>query len=246
MRKAKRSFSGHGICLICVFIFLMASISPVYGSQVTKIDGKTIKGIVTGHIKKNLFLPDKSVRIEFSSPIEGVTLPGDNVTWRVQHKRNEVFIGYTTVTVRFYRDNIFLKEENIRTKVEVLKEVVVASRFLSRNTVIGYDDVKVVKKWRDRSYPNQVSDVSEIIGKTVNSRVKANYEISRNMIRASVAVKRGKLVRIVFNRGALSVSTIGSSEQDGDLGDLIRVKNLRSNKTVYARVEGDSQVRVDY
>lgn len=246
MDVMKRILPGYVVCFVCVIIILVACIPPVCGSQVTTIDGKTIKEIVIGHIRKNLSLPAETIRIEFSSPLSDVTLPGNNITWRIQQNRNEDFLGYTTIDVRFYRGNVFLKEENIRAKVEVLKNIIVASRFLPRNTVISYEDVKVVKKWCDRAYPNQVSDVTEIIGKTVNGRVKANYEISRNMIRDSVAIKRGKLVRIIFKRGPLSVSTIGSSEQNGDLGDLIRVKNLRSNKIVYARVEGDSLVRVDY
>ncbi|HEU20345.1 MAG TPA: flagellar basal body P-ring formation protein FlgA [Deltaproteobacteria bacterium] len=246
MNRARLPLSGYGACLICALVCLMVGISPLYASQITKIDGKTLKEIVTGHIKRNLTVPDEFLRIEFSSPLPEVEVSGGNVTWRVQQNRNEDFLGYTTVNVRFYNGNIFLKEENIRTKVEVLKDVVVASKFLPRNTIISYEDVKVVKRWCDRVYPNQISDVDDIIGKTVNARVKANYEIGRNMIRDSVAVKRGKLVRIVFNRGALSVSTIGSSEQDGDVGDLIRVKNLRSDKIVYARIEGDSLVRVDY
>lgn len=241
-----RFLTGYYVCVICIMIFLAAGITPVCGAQVTKIDGKAIREIVADHIKRNLSLPAEAIRIEFSSSLSEVSLPGNNITWRVEHNRNEDFMGYTTVTIRFYRGNIFLKEENIRTKVEVLKDIVVASRFLPRNTVITYDNAKVVKKWCDRVYPNQVSNIAEIIGKTVNRRVRANYEIGRNIIRDSVAVKRGKLVRIVFHRGALSISTIGSSEQDGEVGDLIRVKNLRSDKIIYARVESDSLVRVDY
>jgi flagella basal body P-ring formation protein FlgA len=222
-------------------------VSPVYGSARRIIGGDVIRGIIAGHIKKVLAVPDGSVRIEFSSPVPDVDLPeGGKVTWRIYHNRNEDFLGYATISIRFYRDNIFLKEETVRTKVEVLKDVVVASRYLPRNTVIGYDDVKVVKKWRDCPYPNQISDIAAVIGTTVNRRVRPNFEISRNVIRQSVAVERGALVRIIFSKGPLMVSTMGATEEKGDLGSMIRVKNIRSNKVIYARVESDSLVRVDY
>ncbi|MBN2687639.1 MAG: flagellar basal body P-ring formation protein FlgA [Deltaproteobacteria bacterium] len=246
MKQSNRRTFRYGLCLLFAVILLTTDVSPVFGSSGRTIEGETIRGIVAGHIKKILAVPDESVRIEFSSAVPDIAVPEGAITWRIYHNRNEDFLGYTTVSVRFYRDNIFLKEEAVRTKVEVLKDVVVASRYLPRNTVIGYDDVKVVKKWRDRAYPNQVSDITGVIGKTVNGRVKANYEIGRNILRQSVAVQRGALVRIVFNSGPLTVSTIGETEENGDLGSMIRVKNIRSNKVIYARVESDSLVRVDY
>jgi len=36
------------------------------------------------------------------------------------------------------------------------------------------------------------------------------------------------------------------SQQDGKLGELVKVKNLSSKQTVYAKVTGDSLVSVEY
>jgi flagella basal body P-ring formation protein FlgA len=46
--------------------------------------------------------------------------------------------------------------------------------------------------------------------------------------------------------GSLLVTTIGLSEDNGGQGDIIKVKNLTSNKIVYAKVIDQALVRVDF
>jgi len=59
-------------------------------------------------------------------------------------------------------------------------------------------------------------------------------------------VKRGKIVCINLERGPLKISTIGISEEDGARGAIIRVRNVSSNRMVYARVVGANTVQVEF
>lgn len=226
------------------FLFVMYPSS--YASTVTRFDKETIKQLITTHIEKNMPWPEGTVRIEFSSRIPDITICGKDITCRVQNRRNEDFIGYSTFAVRFYSKRVFLKEETVRVRLEVLKHVVVSSRFLSRGDEISCDDVRVVRKWFDRIPPNVVTDLKEVVGKRLCTSIKQNTEIARNMLREPLMVKRGKQVRIMLEKGPLKVTTIGMSKQDGGFGDFIRVENVSSKKVIYARVTGDSVVCVDY
>jgi flagella basal body P-ring formation protein FlgA len=60
------------------------------------------------------------------------------------------------------------------------------------------------------------------------------------MLKDAIVVKRGKAVKIILEEGPMSVMAMGVSEQDGVLGEVIRVRNTASNKMVYARVVSDS------
>jgi flagella basal body P-ring formation protein FlgA len=44
----------------------------------------------------------------------------------------------------------------------------------------------------------------------------------------------------------MMISAMGLCEEDGAQGDLIRVQNTSSKKTVFARVMGASLVKVDF
>ena len=246
MRVRKEFILKYCLGVICMVVTLLIVNQSLHASQVTHISEKKIKKIVADHIRQNISMPDSSVRIEFFSGISDLTIPGKNVTWRVRHDRNEDFIGYATVTIRFYQGDVFLKEKSVRAKVEVFKDVVVASRFLTRKSTIGSDDVKAIKKWCNQTHPNSVAHLSEVLGKTLNVKVRQDTEITRTMLRVRLPVKRDKLVCIVLERGPLMITTIGMSQQDGKLGELVKVKNLSSKQTVYAKVTGDSLVSVEY
>ena len=53
-------------------------------------------------------------------------------------------------------------------------------------------------------------------------------------------------MRIVYERGALSVSALGYSEEDGVSGGMVRIRNAASKKTVHARVIDDSSVAIEF
>jgi flagella basal body P-ring formation protein FlgA len=44
----------------------------------------------------------------------------------------------------------------------------------------------------------------------------------------------------------MKITTTGLSEEDGAEGSTIKVRNLTSNKIIYARVIGDAKVRIDF
>ena len=44
----------------------------------------------------------------------------------------------------------------------------------------------------------------------------------------------------------MRIVTVGLSEEDGVAGNIVRVKNITSNKIIYARVLSDSMVELDF
>jgi flagella basal body P-ring formation protein FlgA len=210
------------------------------------IKGETIEEAVSAYVGKNTFWPEGVVRVEFPGGVSDVSLSGERIACRVQSRRNEDFIGNTSFTVRFYEDDELLGKQTVRARLEVLMDVVVSSRSLRRNTEIGSDDVRVVKRWFARPPVNVVSSPEDVVGKKLRASIKPNTEITGNMVRDIPVVHKGKPVKIVVENGLMGVTTIGMSEQDGMRGELIKVRNLSSKKIIYARVMDDSLVKVEF
>jgi flagella basal body P-ring formation protein FlgA len=63
---------------------------------------------------------------------------------------------------------------------------------------------------------------------------------------APLLIKTRDLVRLVVHIGAVRVSALGEAMQEGRAGQLIRVRNVDSNKTVSGRVVDRGVVEVDY
>jgi len=208
-------------------------------------DGE-IRGIVRDHIHKNMPWSADAVRISFPVRTGDVEVKGEQITWAVQGRKEEPFIGDAPFIIRFYDRDILARELQVRATIEVLMDVVVSSRPISRNAEIVSDDVRVVRKSFTRAPRDLFSDPGEVVGKTLGKPVGANTEITKGMARNLLLVRRGRLVKIILESGQLSMSTIGLSEEDGGRGDTVRVKNISSKKIVYARVLDPSIVKVDF
>jgi flagella basal body P-ring formation protein FlgA len=93
--------------------------------------------------------------------------------------------------------------------------------------------------------PDAVSDLNEAIGKRLTSQLRAGAALSARMLRDAPLVRKGQMVRVLFDNGSMQISTIGMPEEDGAAGGMVRIRNLTSNKIIYAKVLGDSLVGVD-
>lgn len=232
--------------LIASVVFLFFFNSHLCAATRTVIKGETIKAHVRTYIEKNMPWPKSAVRVEFPSRVSDLKLTGEKITFRVLSRRNEDFIGNSSFIVRCYENGTFLNGKTVRARIEVAMDIVVSAKSLRRNVKIERADVKLVKRWFNRLPSNIISNPDAVVGMKLRTNVKPNAEIAGNMVRSIPVVKRGKPVRIVFENGPMRITTIGLSEQDGMHGELIKVRNVSSRKMIYARVMGNSLVKVGF
>jgi flagellar basal body P-ring formation protein FlgA len=215
-------------------------------AQAVVIDGETIMNLISDHVEKNMPWSAGSVRLDFPAKAADAFIPAEDVAFEVKNRPGEDYIGDTAFTVIFLSGGAILKEETVQVRLEVLTNVVVAAKTLTRNKEISAEDVKVQKKWLKRILPNAVTTPAEVIGKVPALNIIQNSEITRNMIKTPFLIKKGKLVRIVLDNVNFNITAMGVSEEDGECEKVIRVRNLSSKKIIYARVTGDSLVKVEY
>ena len=230
---------------ICGLIICLGA-GNLFASENPVIDQEKLNKAIGLHIEKNMPWPQGTMRFEILSSLPEIALPSGHVSWKVDIKGNDNYLGDTYFAVKLYNKGIMFKEESIRVRIEILHEFVVSVKNLGRDSIIGAHDVSVQKKWV-RSIPlNSVSGVDEVVGKLLLVSIRPNTELSRNMFKEVTAVKRGKMVQIVLDSGAINITTMGLSEEDGAEGSFVKVRNITSNKTIYARVVGESKVKVDF
>ncbi len=212
----------------------------------TVITETQIRNIVKDHIEKSMQWDRAAMRIEFPVRLADQEFKGKKIAWQVQTRHNEEFIGESIFNVRFYDQEIFVREMPVRVRMEAAMDVVVSTKPLSRGAEIGPEDVKLVKKWFHRMPQNVLSDPEEAVGKTLCVSVGPNAEVTKIMLKTPRMVRKGALVKILAENGSLMITTVGLSEENGGRGDVIRVKNIASNKIVYAKVIDNALVRVEF
>lgn len=242
----KRLTPVKQLLLIAAVSILIGNIAYAGIPREVKLTQGHIHNIVQNYIEENMPWSRDAVRFEFASQGDDIVLRGEKISHRVVELQNQGYIGDARFSVKYYDRNTFIRESIVRVKMEVQRDIVVASRSLARDVQIGEDDVRVVKKWVNRMAPNIVSDPREVVGKRLTVGAAANEEVQAIHLKKPILIKRGAPVRIIYERGSLSVIALGYSEEDGVSGGLVRIRNATSKKTLHARVIDDSMVAIEF
>jgi len=229
-----------------VLSLMMAALlgTAAAGSAAT-ITGESLQAAVQAYVEKNSPWPNGRVKVEFPETVADVDVPSEKVTIKIRGRANEDFIGQTSFTASL-RGTKPLREEHIKVTLWVLMDVVVSTKSLSSGTVLGAGDVKVLQKWYDAVPQNRVSDLKEALGKKLSVSVNPHMEITKNVLKDCPIVRRNQPVRIILDNGTLCITASGVSQEDGMLGEVIRIQNTASKRVIHARVRGNALVAVDF
>jgi flagella basal body P-ring formation protein FlgA len=233
------------ILALALMICLIALISPS-SAFCKQDDEKMLMHEIRQHIDNNMLWPAENVRIELLSNLPKIENLNGKMTVRIESRSREEYLGDTSFSVRIFVNNIFFKEVPVRVRIEVLREFVVSRNNISKDSILSDNDVTVQKKWV-RSIPmNALASLDEALGKNIIVSVRPNTQITRSMIKEIMPVKKGKMVQVILDSGAMKMMMNGIAEEDGAADALVKVRNLTSNKIIYARVVGQAKVQVDF
>ncbi|MFK3724142.1 flagellar basal body P-ring formation chaperone FlgA [Pseudomonas monteilii] len=132
----------------------------------------------------------------------------------------------------------------VPAQVHLYREVVVVSRPLKRESVIGEGDV--VMRERDVGTLNRgfLSQLDQAVGMKLVRPTVLDQVLTPQHLEQAEVIRKGDHVVIIARSGSLSVRMPGEALVKGGLSEQIRVRNLNSNRVVKAMVVGPGQVEV--
>jgi flagella basal body P-ring formation protein FlgA len=226
--------------MVILSLALLAATSPAAHAE------SLFRTAIREYIEANMPWPPGSIRVEFLSK-EPESIPQNrDLTLRVEPSGNQDFIGDMVFLVKCFKGGTLLRTESVRTRIEVLQDVVTAARGLPAGTILTESDIRTARRWVRRIHPHSLPSMEETSGKRLTIQVASGAEILATMLKEIPLVRKGKMVKMVFDNGPMQIVTVGLSEEDGVAGNIVRVKNISSNKIIYARVLSDSLVRIGF
>jgi flagellar basal body P-ring formation protein FlgA len=121
----------------------------------------------------------------------------------------------------------------------------VLRRVISPGEIIRKDDIEMIHRREDQVSRDAVMDPARLIGTTPRSRLRAGEPVRENETRAPIVVARNAQVLIRLTHGPMTLTAQGKAEEEGSRGDVIRVRNIHSNKTIEATVTGPDTVAIN-
>jgi flagella basal body P-ring formation protein FlgA len=113
-----------------------------------------------------------------------------------------------------------------------------AVRTIRPGEVITLADVRLMAS----DAAGALTSPEEAVGMMARRLLVAGRPVLASDIGPPVLVRRNSLVRLVYERGGLTIKAEGRALSDGAEGDLVRVMNMASRQTVAGTVTADGSV----
>ena len=117
------------------------------------------------------------------------------------------------------------------------------NRPLKVGDVVTASMITVEKRLINRS--DILIDTSQVIGLQANRFLNAGQLLSDRDLKKEQVMKKGQMVKALFGQQSLQITISAQADEAGAIGDVIRVKNLDSQRMFAARIVDRGLVEIE-
>lgn len=212
----------------------------------TKVSTSDLEKILGQFLKENSArLPPKAeIRLRILHAPEELLYPPGNLSWKVAPSKAGI-LGSTSFSIAFTVDGQPAGNCIVRGRLEALGEVAVAATPIRKGERIQERSIRIEK--RDLTgLDDPYTEKSQIIGREAARTITAGAILDHDNITEPSIIQSGDMVTIIARKGPMQLTTKGLAKQNGHRGEMIRVKNIGSNKIIYCRVDRPGIVSVEF
>ena len=205
----------------------------VVSKNIPYINTQKIKQDVLNYIKSRY--PDYQIQQIRIPPFE------KKFPYQVQTRiieRNKTS-SYMYLTYQILRNGQLIKKLNVTVKYIPFAKVVVAARDIMKGQLISKDDIRIEKIKFRRGY---ITDPNIVIGAIAKVFIQKDKPIRENMIEPDYPVKKRSYVKVVYDRNGIRIEITGYALENGQKGQVIKVKNPSTGKILPCKVIGENTV----
>ena len=185
------------------------------------------------------------LRVQISNRMLQFHMPSDTIGGiGIDDLNYDSVSGRFAAIIRIPENDPSAQRHRVTGRVLKMIRVPVLNERLLAGETIREDNLKEILLPARKVQRNVVIDVDTLIGLTPKRGLAAGIPIRRADIQAPVMVSRGGLVTMNLNYSNMTLTSQGRALENGSKGDVVRVVNTRSNKTIQAIVIGDGLVTV--
>ncbi len=141
---------------------------------------------------------------------------------------NYIYLDYI---VSFNQKSIKLP---ISVQYSTVKTVVIANKYIPKGKKISQEDIKLIKMSNVRD--EFIENIKQAVGKIAKVNIKANSPIKKYYLKPDFLVKKNDKVKVIYSNKVIRVELIGQALENGEKGQIIKVKNISSGKKIKCKV----------
>ncbi len=172
------------------------------------------------------------------------TLPSDYDSIRVEPLGDSKLFGSCWIKLYFYQKGSVYQTANLNLQINMYQQVLVAREPIKAGQTLTAGQFDVVRREITSLTDPAVTSAGELIGMSASRQLPSGKTLTESFLRKEEIVKRGDLVTIEYGNGNIKITATGEAKEPGSQGEMIKVKNIASNKIISAVVQDERTVKV--
>jgi flagella basal body P-ring formation protein FlgA len=124
------------------------------------------------------------------------------------------------------------------------ENIVVLTQNMQHGDKVTENHVALARKNVMQLHSNYLTDITQVINKQIAHNLPAGTVITQKDLFEAKLIKRGDHVMMTSSNSGIAIRMSGVAQSDGSLGQVIRVKNQNSERTINAIVVDAGVVNV--
>ncbi|MBX3021059.1 MAG: flagellar basal body P-ring formation protein FlgA [Bdellovibrionales bacterium] len=162
--------------------------------------------------------------------------------WTLKIK-GELPRGSFAVAVDLIRENGSLLPAWVNGRLITKRKVPVTKRMMAPSERVQPQDVTWEYRDTSMSYDG-IPAADELVGKRLRQGLKAGDILWRSQLEKEKAIHRGEMVQVRSSEAMWEVSISLVAQQDAYIGDVVNLKNPKTNSTIVGEVVGQGEVEL--
>lgn len=211
--------------------------SPYKRIKITRKKGKISEKTLKSIIKKYINIKDK-IKIHIKS-IYGIIPTKIKIITLLSKPK----IGHQALKLLIKNKYNETYKITVYVRLTVLKRLAVATHTLKKGEIITKNDFEIKQVEINSVYEYQELEYVNPLGLCATRTIKGNSIIKGEYLTTPILIKRGSIVTIEKKIGNITITLRGIALESGSLNDIIRIKNLTSNKIITGKVISPNKIQ---
>jgi len=132
---------------------------------------------------------------------------------------------------------------NVNTRVTQNHPVIVSNKMISKGTLISKEHVSVQMRDITRAKGRFFTEHQDVVGSYTRRNIKNNALLNSHHIITPKDISKNDLINIVSGSEIYKIKTMGKALDSGNIGEQIKVMNIKSEKIIYCVIIDSNTVK---
>ena len=210
------------------------------------IDRPEIASLLLAHMRETTPWKESEIEILSIENLQRIEIPPGEVELKLSSKSAIKGQKNLLIPVEVVQAGETLQCFWASAKIRVRAVILTAAKEISRGSAIGAGDIIAQVTEIPDLDTYYIRNSEEVLGNIARRNFSPGDPLTRGAIAKPFLVKKGETVQLKLERNGILLTSAAKAEQNGKLGQIIRVRNLDFSTTLKAQVSGKAEVELQY